>query len=43
MKPIIRGDGFFSLQHLWQRYLSKDIQNKIENAFKNEMKELNYL
>ena len=36
---------FFNLgpDNLWQRYLSKDIQNKIENAFKNEMKELNYL
>ena len=27
----------------WQKYLSKDIQNKIENAFKNEMKELGYI
>ena len=27
----------------WQNYLSKDVQNKIENTFKIEMKELNYL
>jgi hypothetical protein len=36
---------FFNLgpDNQWQRYLSKDIQDKIENAFKSEMKELNYL
>ena len=36
---------FFNLgpNNQWQKYLSKDIQNKVENAFENEMKELNYL
>ena len=36
---------FFNLgpDNQWQNYLSKDIQNKIENTFKIEMKELDYL
>ena len=36
---------FFNLgpNNQWQKYLSGDIQYKIENAFENEMKELNYL
>ena len=40
-----RKKKFFNLgpDNQWQKYLSQDIQNKIENSFKNEMKELNYL
>ena len=36
---------FFNLgpANQWQENLPKDIQNKIESAFKDEMKELNYL
>ena len=36
---------FFNLgpNNKWQKYLSKNIQKKIEKAFQEEMKELNYL